>query len=171
MFDKLGKLESEFARNLLFSLKCHIIERRNQVTSTLMAYLESPRFLQTTSGKHFPYSDREEIAKDATRLLIRLFSTPEPEIEAHDDENIDEPEIVEEETAPTMSESDSDAMAPTRSDSDDFKDVLEPKPEPAVIRSEKTIDIDTIKEHMSAFESSGERSSLLQKVGAKAGKI
>lgn len=166
MFTKLEKLTSEFAKKLLFSLKYRIIERRRQVTSTLMAYLECPRFLKNTSGKYLAYSDRDEIAREATNLLIRLFPVQEPETVAHEDENVDEPEIVEEKTVSSASESDADseASASNKSDSDDFTDVLEPKPEAPIARSGTAIDIDTIKEHMDAYEKSGEKSALLQKV-------
>ena len=92
MITKLEKLGSQFATNLLFELKCRIIERRQSVASTLLAYLENPKFLDSTAGLKLEYSDREAIAQKIERLFLRLFSDTTVD---SDVEDIDEPDIVE----------------------------------------------------------------------------
>ena len=91
MIQRLEKLTSEFAKKLLFSVKCRIIDRRLPVISTLQAYLENPNFLDTLKDEKLQYADREEMAEAAARLITRLFP---PAVECENEEDPDEPEEI-----------------------------------------------------------------------------
>ena len=94
MIPKLEKLDSELGNKLLFALKYRIIERRHQVISTAIAYLEDPNFLNKTTTLHLAYADRSEIAHVLTRLLIRLFPAPVEEEEIITEDPDDDLEII-----------------------------------------------------------------------------
>ena len=157
MISKLTALDSEFAKKLLFALKCRIIERRQKVAGTLLAYLEDPRFIDSTSSLHLDYANRDEIAKKATDLFIRLFPPPVTETDCTESDP-DEPEMVEVETIES-------ATPPKKSDSGewrDFEDCLKPKmPVPRAAKS--VLPADVIKQGMESFEIDGERPSSLEK--------
>ena len=156
MIKRLEKQTSEFAGELLFNLKYRIIERRQIVLSTSLAYLENPAFLNTTSSLNLTYADREDIAKKLTELSTRLFPAPPPPPVAEDDSqnNPDEPELIEE------------AQPPQRIDSNESEELNtylnETRPVIQVSKTASTLDI--IQEAMSLFETNGERPKPLEKV-------
>ena len=129
--------------------------------ATLIAYLEDPGFLDTTSGKNFTYATHDEIAYKAKQLLIRHFpthTTPNDN-ERDEQDDPDEPEIIEPEELPEG------APPPKRSRSNELKDhLIKTAPKLHPLPSKSSSPLDVIKEAMSQFETSGERPSSLQKV-------
>ena len=165
MIKKLTKLESEFAGKLLYSLKYRIIERRQQVLSTCLAYLEDPLFLESTQGKYLSYASRDEIAETLERLLVRLFpDTPDPPVDNVDlNDDPDEPEVIYE------PEEIDEAPPPKRArsnESDDLEEFVNKKPEPQPAKGKSPLEI--IESAMSEYETSGERPSSLEKVNSVA---
>ena len=136
------------------------------ILSTLLAYLEDPAFLNATEGKHLDYASRDEIQKKATELLVRLFQDSPPPMEDNqdNDDDPDEPELIDDIPEPVQdtTESVDDPSPPKRSDSDDFKDCLNPTPEPKPTKAASPLEI--IQEDMSSYERDGERPKSLQKV-------
>ena len=158
MIERLKQLESEFAKKLLFALKCRIIERRQITVATLLAYLENPAFLSTTESLNLTYASRDEIAIKASELYIRLFPAVAPLVPENDSEDDpDEPQLVEVEPIP-----------PQRSFSDELNDCVdEPTPAPVLQTAISATPLDDIKEDMSSFERNGQRPLSLQKVASQ----
>ena len=159
MIERLENLDSEISKKLLFAIKYRIIERRQKVVATLIAYLEDPNFLNTTSGKHLDYSTHDEIAKKAKELFLRHFPPLAPPVVEDDP---DEPEPID----PVELDPIIQPPPPKRSCSDcsdDLNECLE-KGKPKPLPPKSTTSIDDIKEDMSSFERSGERPTSLEKV-------
>ena len=125
------------------------------VMATLMAFLEDPAFLHTTQALHLDYASRDEIAKEAKRLLIRHFPAPPPPVVQGLHEDPDEPEVVEA-SLPEGSCSDGE-------ESVKWSDCLKPK-KVEIPRATSTSTLDLIETAMSGFETSGERPKSLEKV-------
>ena len=172
MFVRLSKLNSEFAQKLVFEVKCQIIDRRQTIVSTSLAYLEDPAFLHSVADRQLAYSDREEIAKKIADLHVRLFPTTSC-TESQDEEDPDEVQQIYPDEGEGLSQIESattrnDGEPPPKrnrsdsSSSEDLDDYLEKKPP---LHVETTTDpLDVIKNAMAEFESSGERPATLQKV-------
>ena len=161
MIERLNQLESEFAKKLLFALKCRIIERWQITVATLLAYLENPAFLNTTESLNLAYASRDEIAIKASELYTRLFPAVSPPVPENDSDDPDEPQLVEVEPMP-----------PQRSFSDELNDCVdEPTPAPVLQTAISATPLDDIKEDMSSFERNGQRPLSLQKVATQFEKI
>ena len=76
--ETLKSFQNPFATRLYQSLLNRILQRREQDIATLLAYLKKSRFLDMLGNdpkpKHLSYSSREEMAKAAVALYVRLFS-------------------------------------------------------------------------------------------------
>ena len=159
---------SDFAKKLLFALKCRIIERRQTVHATLLAYLEDPSFLDNTADKEFVYSSHDEIAKAARELLIRIFPLAPPAVEVVEEElgqdDPDEPELVEVEP-PSAKKRRSEEFKAIANKAIELKaNLKQPRAEPKVVKSVSSSSLDDILKDMAQFEKYGERPSSLQKV-------
>ena len=166
MIKRLEKLDSEFARKLLFALKCQIADRRMKVTSTLLAYLGNPSFLDSIHDCKLTYANHDEIAQEAKKFFVRLFPEPEPQPQA---EAEPEPEPEPEESPLEVDLDDPEpieASPPKRTcseESEGLNDFLN-KPKPATPAKRLSTPLEIIETQMSAFESTGERSKVLEKV-------
>ena len=155
MIGDLLKLESEFARKLLDSVKNRIIDRRNMKTSTLMAYLQDPRFLDTTESLHMTYATHEEIAGEARDLLKRLY----PEEPANQGPTTEKETVVESAQPPKRQGSEN---AYKRSMCDRLSENKAKRSQGKALISVTALL--KIKKDMDSYEASGKRPDSLQKV-------
>ena len=121
LIKKLHKLESEFAKSLVYRVEKRVKERRLKIAATLMGYLENPRFLKE-KDRVLEYANRKEITNLAIELYVRLFHVPksqdeETEGQQHDESDPDEPEEI----TPSL------PKPPKRSPSNELREDLDKK--------------------------------------------
>ena len=77
-FTKLESLESPIAKRLKENMFARVVGRRQKTFSTLLAYLENPKFLESR-GNHLSYATKTQIQRAAEGLYIRLFEEDDEE--------------------------------------------------------------------------------------------
>ena len=159
---ELSGLHTTFGVLLLQAIEDRINERRTEEQmglSTLLAYLENSKFLESTRGLCLKYASRNEIAKVARDLYMRLFLEGRSHVE----------------TVPSDGETDSESetapLPPKRTCSDKLKEFLEKNKgeEPKRTLSDwgsfsSARILKEIKKEMDTYEASGHRIGSLDKV-------
>lgn len=124
MLKRLKGETSLIGQKMFRSVEFRIVERRDKVLSTLQGYLESPTFLDDVENdktKVLEYASRYLITNLAHELLLRL-NLYEPVIAEPAESEVQE--ILDSEVVDDPTETNAE---PTRSDSDELKDLLASK--------------------------------------------
>ena len=167
----LKSFKTSIANRLYQSLYTRITERRQKDLSTLLGFLENPKFFAMLKNdkKHLTYSSKKEIAKAALDLYLRLYS--------HDDaQNEENHEVVVIEGTSNENAENVDDPAPVQGCPPPFKKSLyedhnkyqrslaqPPKEKPFNSFDSREV-LSIIKKEMVLYEDTGNRGKILEKI-------
>ena len=167
----MRKLDSGFGIALTASVEDRIKQRRQVKLSTLIAYLEDPKFLDVgmTFDRVLPYSSKTTITTLTKDVYIRMFYDHEgPADQNVPGENSDGPST---EQSQTVSETEPQPQPPQRRKSQDLRDYKAAKKKrPNSIADSFTTSSTRVKKaienEMKTFELTGKRPEMLEKASS-----